>query len=112
MEIQKKQNADSIYDMHMWYGQLLSALRHASDARSVLIVEKEAERLGLHREDCNGGIWNKKWNLDVGRSRLTLSWRWYDPSGPFNYQPDINVFVLALFEDDQELRCVELRFAD
>ncbi len=110
MESGKKHG--DVSDLHALFEQLTSALQHAANARSVSIVHAEAERLGLLPENGNEGKLSERWNLDAGRSTLALSWRCYDPSGPFNIQPDINGLVLALLEDAEELRRVELRFED
>lgn len=55
------------------------------------------EKYALKSCQVSRSAWNLgEWTGAIGKDDLHLGFRWYDPSGPFNMQPDVHVVKLTI----------------
>lgn len=60
-------------------------------------VQAFVEQYGLKPCQVAKSAWNLgEWTGGVGTDAVHLGFRWYDPSGPFNMQPDMHVLKLTI----------------
>lgn len=60
-------------------------------------VQAFVEKYGLKPCQVAKSAWNLgEWTGGVGTDAVHLGFRWYDPSGPFNMQPDMHVVKLTV----------------
>ena len=93
------------------FNSLAEAMKTAAKEQDCFIVSEQAERFGLTEippERREGKAWQRTEN----GLTLWFQWRFYDPSGPFQNEKDINVLSLRLIENGKVVKQSDERFED
>jgi hypothetical protein len=60
-------------------------------------LHKFIRRYGLTPVSQDSSTWNLgEWAGFMGSNSVNLGFRWHDPSGPFNIQPDMHITKLTI----------------
>ena len=90
---------------------LAIALKTSAREANHVTASSEAERFGLVSAAPSRPP-GEAWQTTENGFTLRFQWRYYDQSGPFSLQKDMNILSLDLCEGDRVLRQVEERFED
>lgn len=96
------------------YEALVIAIEKACAVHGFSEVCDEAQRLGMSGGRANSLTslrYDFKYESPDG-GVVTLDVRSYDPSGPFQNEPDINRFTARLYENGQERTAYDRQYSD
>lgn len=91
---------------------IAAAMVSAAEGRSVSIASAEAELHGLVAQGDGKPSQSHVWERHENDGTLRFLWRWYDQSGPFSNQPDMNILLLELRLAGVAVRSFEKRYED
>jgi hypothetical protein len=87
------------------------AMKAAAEQENRSIASSEAERFGL-LSTVPSRPPGEAWQTTKSGLTVWFQWRYYDQSGPFSLQKDMNILSLELREGDNVVRRAEERFED
>jgi hypothetical protein len=97
-------------DLVTAFDAIAESMVQAAKERSFTVASAEAQRHGLTKQSDEKPAPVSVWERTDGDLTLRFRWRWYDQSGPFSIQPDMNVLSLEFRRGDEILRRAEQRY--
>jgi hypothetical protein len=93
------------------FEHIAEAMKQAARQRNYQIASSEAEHCGLVETPVTK-VLVTAWQRTDRDLALRFRWRYYDQSGPFSIQKDMNVLSLELRHGNEVLRQTEERYED
>lgn len=97
------------------YQTLLHAASISSNQSSSTTLNSAIKKLGMTKcraVDPKFIAFNDAYELNSGNERLYIQYRYYDTSGPFSLQPDMNVYLIRHSLSGQLISEKEIKYLD
>ncbi len=97
------------------YELLLSAASDSSAENDVQILDAAIHNSGMTKiaaEDDRFVEMNTAYEARYGEERLFIQYRYYDTSGPFSNQPDMNVYLFRHPRGSKVISEKQIKFLD
>lgn len=99
-------------DLSNIFEELKKSLTEAQSAQDDSIPKIRAIALGLAEIEPISDRMMFAWATRIGNESVILEHRYYDSSGPFSIQPDVNIFALKQMLGEVVEQDAEVRFPD